>query len=262
MSSAQLKPSEFAYLLALLNASTLVGLEDPLLFPTKSSDRDATYSEGQKELEANGWMKPVVDYPDEYELNPILLEMVSVVANPEFVVVTSNSTGDSDLRQVLHYLADDSIVEVSASTDGTYQVGTIPDQEILLTRIAEMLELTTAHMEIKFTLDETVFEELQSLTQKGKPEKAETLLDSPDLNKKTSRSLLAALASQSNGQIVVVSSHSGQVTSGRRASVFGEGDSAWLAKRREHDSSELSIANCDSTSIGTLITEWINELTD
>jgi hypothetical protein len=125
-----------------------------------------------------------------------------------------------------------------------------------------MLCITTAKQAIQFTLDETIFKDIQSLTQKGQPERAETLLDSANLKKKAGQSLVGALASPVSGQIVVVSSHSGEVTSGRRASVFGEGNSAWLAMRTEHDSSELNIANCDSTSIGTLITEWINELTD
>ena len=262
MSGAQLKSSEFAYLLALLNAPTVVGLEDPVLFPTKSSARDATYGQGRKELEANGWLKPVLDYPDEYELNPILLEMVSVVATPEFVVITSHNTGESELHQVLHYLAGDSIIEVSAPAERTYQVGTVPARETFHARIAEMLCLTSAQQAMQFTLDETVFEDIQSLSQEGHPERAVRLLDSPDVSRTASRSLVAALAGPVIGQIVVVSSHSGQATSGRRASVFGERDSAWMVKRTERDSSELNVANCDPTSIGALITEWMNELTD
>jgi hypothetical protein len=260
LSSAQLKPSEFAYLLALLNAPNVVGLEDPALFPTKSSTRDATYSQGREELEINSWLKPVPDHPDEYELNPFLLEMVSVVATPEFVVDTSHSTGESE--QVLHYVADDSIVEISASAEGTYQVGSVTDRETLYARIAEMLCLTTTRQTLQFTLDETVFEDIQSLSKEGHSKKAVKLLDSTDVDRTNGQSFIDALAGSTTGQIVVVSLDSGQVTSGRRASVFGEGDSAWLVKRRERVSSELDIANCDTTSIGALINEWIEELSD
>jgi hypothetical protein len=248
--------------LALLNASSMVGLEDPTLFPTKSSDRESMYSEGRQELETNGWLKPIPDNPDEYELNPFLLEMISVIASPEFVVVTSHINGETGLRQVLHYLAGDNIIDVSAPAEGTYQVGTVPDRDTFHARIAEMLCLTTSRQTMQFTLDETVLKDIQSLSQEGHPKRAEGLLDSPNMIKKAGRSLVAALASPAIGQIVVVSSHSGKVTSGRRASVFGERDSAWLVKRTERDSSELDIANCDSTSIGGLITEWMNELTN
>jgi len=262
MSSAQLKPPEFAYLLAMLNATAVIGLEDPALFPTKSSTRDATYGQGRQELEANGWLKPVPNHPDEYELNPILLEMVSVVATPEFVVVTSHSTGESELRQVLHYLAGDIIVDVSASAEGLYQVGAVPDRDTFHTRIAEMLNLNTARQPMQFTLDGTTFKDIQSLSQDGNPEKAEKLLDSAAGDGMDGQSLVAALAGPVSGQIVVVSAVSGQAKSGRRASVFGEQDAAWLVKRMARDSSELEITTCDLASIGILIPEWMNELTD
>ena len=262
MSSAQLKQPEFAYLLAILNATAVVGIEDPALFPTKSSSRDAIYGQGRKELEAKGWLKPVPNHPDEYELNPILLEMVSVIATPEFVVVTSHSTGESELRQVLHYLAGDSIVDVSAPAEGVYQVGAVPDRDTFHTRIAEMLYLTTAQQPMQFTLDETTFEDIQTLSQDGNPEKAEKLLDSVAGDGTGGQSLVAALAGPGSGQIVVVSSASGQAKSGRRASVFGEQDAAWLVKRTARDSSDLDIATCDLASIGMLIPEWMNELTN
>jgi hypothetical protein len=262
LSGAQLKSSEFAYLLAVLNASTVIGLEDPLLFPTKSSDQDATYSEGRQELEANSWMKPVRDYPDEYELNPILLEMVSIITAPEFVVDTSRSTGESEFQQVLHYLANDSIIEVSAPAEKTYQIGAVPDHESFHARIAEMLGIAASKQANQLTVNETVFKDLQSLAKKGQPERAQTLLDSSTLKKKSVQSLISSLASQSSGQIVVVSADTGQVMNGRRALVFGEGDSAWLAKRKEHDSLQFDILSCDATGIGTLITDWMNELTD
>jgi hypothetical protein len=262
MSSAQLKQPEFAFLLAILNATAVVGLEDPALFPTKSSSRDATYGQGRKELEANGWLKPVPNHPDEYELNPILLEMVSVVATPEFVVVTSHSTGEPELRQVLHYLAGDSIVDVSATAEGVYQVGGVPDRETFHTRVAEMLYLTTARHPMQFTMDETTFEDIQTLSQDGNSEKAEKLLDSVVGDGTNGQSLVAALAGPVSGQIVVVSSASGLAKSGRRASVFGEQDAAWLVKRTARDSSVLEITTCDLASIGMLIPEWMNELTD
>lgn len=262
MSSAQLKQSEFAYLLAILNATAVVGLQDPALFPTKSSARDATYGQGRKELEANGWLKPVPNYPDEYELNPILLEMVSVVVTPEFVVVTTHSTGESEPRQVLHYLAGDSITDVSASAEGLYQVGAVPDRETFHTRIAEMLCLTTTRRPVHFILDEAIFKDIQSLARDGNPEKAEKLLDSAAVNGTDNGSLVVALAGPVNGQLLVVSSNSGQAKSGRRASVFGEQDAAWLVKRTARDASDLDVATCDLASIGMLITEWMNELTN
>jgi hypothetical protein len=215
-----------------------------------------------KEHEFACWLKPVPNHPDEYELNPILLEMVSVVATPEFVVVTSHSTGESELRQVLHYLAGDSIVDVSTPAEGVYQVGAVPDRDTLHTRIAEMLHLTTARQPLQFTLDETAFEDIQTLSQDGNLEKAVKLLDSVAGDGTSGHSLVAALAGSVSGQIVVVSSASGQAMSGRRASVFGGQDAAWLVKRTARDSSELEIATCDLASIGMLIPEWINELTD
>jgi len=262
MSGAELKTSEFAYLLATLNASAVVGLDDPALFPAKSSARDVTYGQGRKELEINGWLKPVPDHPEEYELNPALLEIVSIVAAPDFVVATTHSTGEAERQLVLHYLAGDGIVELSAPAEGIYQVGVVLDREALHERIAEMLHLTTALLAAQFTIDETVFKDIQSLSQKGRLERAEELLESAGVNGAVGESLMAAVASPASGQIVVIRPSFGQIESGRRATVFGEDDAAWLVKRTQFDAQNLEIATCDPASIGTLVTEWLDELSD
>lgn len=262
MSGAELKMSEFAYLLAILNASAIVGLDDPALFPTKSSARDVTYGQGRKELEINGWLKPIPDHPEEYELNPALLAIVSVVADPDFVVASTCSTGEADHQLVLHYLAGDGIVELSVPDEGIYRVGIVLNREALHERMAKMLHLTTTQQSVQLTLDETTFRDIQTLSLKGRLERAEELLESAGVNGAVGESLLAAVASPASGQIVIIRSNFGQIESGRRATVFGEDDAAWLVKKTQYDAQDLEITTCDPATIGALATEWLDELSD
>ena len=262
MSGAELKTSEFAYLLAILNASAIAGLDDPTLFPTKSSARDVTYGQGRKELEINGWLKPVPDHPEEYELNPSLLAIVSIVAAPDFVVASTHITGEAERQLVLHYIAGDGIVELSAPAEGIYRVGIVLNREALHERIAKMLHLTSTQQAVQFTLDETTFRDIKTLSQKGRLERAEELLKSAGVNGAVGESLLAAVASPASGQIVIIRPSFGQIEIGRRATVFGKDDAAWFVKRTQYDAQNLEITTCDPASIGTLVTEWLDELSD
>ena len=96
MDGAELTKSELAYLLAVLHATELVGVDDPSLFPTKAKARDSTYGKGRAQLEENGWLEPIPEYTDEYDLNPALLHMVAIVAAPTYVVGTWSGPDEED----------------------------------------------------------------------------------------------------------------------------------------------------------------------
>ncbi len=261
MDGAELTKSEFAYLLAIVHATEVVGVDDPALFPTKAKARDSTYGEGRAQLEENGWLKPIPEYTDEYDLNPALLQMVSIVAAPTHVLGTRSGEEDEDRHWMLHYVSGDQIVELWAPTKESYILAVVPDIETLQSRLGEMLQLTEASRETEFSLEEPVLEQIRALAQKGKADQAGELLVSAGVDG-ASDSLIAALAGPASGQIFVVRPVQGAIEAGRRTDIYGIGDSAWRINRAEADSEEFEIATCDPGTIGDLVNKWIEELTE
>ncbi len=262
MSGVDLAASELSYLLATLDASEIVGFDATALFPDKQSSRKAMFSQGREELEAHGWMKPIPDHPDEYELDAELLESVSVIAAPSFVIATQRIYGEQERQDVLHYLADKSIVELSAPEEGTYRIGFLSDRGALFKRIAEMLQLAAKAPSKHLELDGEVFEYIQSLAPKGRLEKARARLESAGVTGKIADSILDAVCDPVQGQIVLIRTHSSEVEAGRRVRIYGEGKQAWIVRQSSPDNADVEMINCDSTSFVDLLTVLLDELTN
>jgi hypothetical protein len=178
ISGVDLTASELSYLLATLTAPTIVGIDATALFPGKQSSRETLFRKGREKLEAHGWMKPIPDHPDEYELDPELFELVSIIAAPSFVIATQRISAERERQDVLHYLADESIVELSSSEEGTYRTGFVADSGALYKRIAAMLDVAVKAPSKHLELDGEVFEHIQSLALKGMQEQARASLES------------------------------------------------------------------------------------
>ncbi len=260
MNGAELDKTELAYLLAMVEASEVVGITDPALFPVKSADRDATYGKGRKKLETNGWLKPSADYAGEYELDGFLLEMVSIIADPDHVVATVNNGNGKGRQMVLHYLSDETIVELSAANAKSYNIGLIPDQKALQERVAEMLGVTGKRKAVGFSLEQQALEDIGALSNNGEQEEAKALLEATQLSGPAKNSFVAAMGKSEHGQIVVMRSEAGEIEAGRRSTLYGEDKTAWLVSRTSSDSTELESRNGDVGGIGKLISERLKEL--
>ena len=207
-------------------------------------------------------MKPIPDHPDEYELDAELLESVSVIAAPSFVIATQRIYGEQERQDVLHYLADKSIVELSAPEEGTYRIGFLSDRGALFKRIAEMLQLAAKAPSKHLELDGEVFEYIQSLAPKGRLEKARARLESAGVTGKIADSILDAVCDPVQGQIVLIRTHSSEVEAGRRVRIYGEGKQAWIVRQSSPDNADVEMINCDSTSFVDLLTVLLDELTN
>jgi hypothetical protein len=266
MSGAELDNTEFAYLLAVVNAAGVVGLDAPDLFPQKPAAQDRTYSQGRQNLESNGWLKPAADHDDEFVLDALLLEMISIIANPAFVVASVAGEDAKTRQMVLHYLLEDNIIELSVPEKGSYLIGVVPDTDALQDRIAELLDIadggTTAGKAkpARTTLDGEQFEDLKAFAQKGKSDRAEAVLESTKLSKGNKTSLLSAMSNPERGQIVVIRPGEEGIEAGRRLTVFAENGSAWLARRLKADAGEVEISAGTAPQIGTLLSELTEEL--
>ena len=123
--SILLTQPELAYLLATLHAKSAPGLTVPGLFPAEPAARDAQNAIGYAQLQEHGFLQANPAQPGAPSLDPFALRLVSVLADPQLVCYSRADNG-TERRTVLHYLADDDIVEVSTESDNTFRLGVVP----------------------------------------------------------------------------------------------------------------------------------------
>ena len=261
MSNVVLAPDEFAYLLAVVRAPLIVGVNDSRLFPKDGKARKAVFGKGRELLEKNGWLKALAEAPGEYEFNPALMEMVASVADPDFVIGAVRRGSDGKYVGILDYLTPGLIVEVTIDVRGGYRLGTVTDRTELFRRMGLILRLTTPNAWGQFNLDEQVFKGVQSMAQNGNNGEAQELLKLQDLSPAAAQSLLEALASAKGGMVVGLRpAWPGGAETGRKASVFGELGSAWVVQKPGRDSTEVEVTSCDTRRLELLVNAWLEEL--
>jgi hypothetical protein len=256
-----LSPDEFAYLLAVVHAPFLVGVNDARLFPPDGKARRSAYEKGRRLLEEEGWLKEVAEAKGEYEFNVALMEMVASAADPDFVIGVLHRGADGKYSGILDYLAGSLIVEITLDVHGGYRLGTVPDRAELFRRIGLILRLTTPDVWAQFDLDEAAFDELLTFSQDGKVDRAEELLTSRQVSPAAAESLMKALSDPTGGMVVSLRpGRAGGSESGRKATVYGGLGKAWIVHKRARDSKELEITSCDARRLELLVTDWLSEL--
>jgi hypothetical protein len=252
---------EFAYLLAVVRAPLLVGVNDSRLFPQDGKTRNAVYEKGRQLLEENGWLKALPEAPGEYEFDAGVMEIVASAADPDFVIGAVRKGPDGKYVGILDYLAGNLIVELTLDWRKGYRLGTVEDKAELFRRIGLILRLTTPEAWAQFNLDEPAFKELQSLSQNGEGEGAMDRLTSRQVGPAAAGSFLKALADPTGGMVVSLRpGRAGGAETGRKATVYGGFGAAWIVQKTHRDSIELEITSCDTRRLELLVNSWLDEL--
>jgi len=252
----ELSKEEFAYLLAAVEATSLIGVEDPKLFPADARSRKTIYRKGREQLEANGWLTPLEDHQDEHELNADLFHLTAAVAEASYVLGTSVGATKKGRRWLLHYLAGEHIIELWLTQAKSYAFRVVPDRESLIERVAEVLEVDHSTNAVTLTLDEKTFKKIVNLASKGQEKQASELLET---NGKVGSSIIQALSGKARAQISLVQASVGEIQVGRRASVYGTGKAPWMVWREDEESEQLNIAACDADHLSQLLSKWIEQ---
>jgi hypothetical protein len=256
-----LASEEFAYLLAVVHAPFLVGVNDARLFPREGKARNSVYGKGRQLLESNGWLKPLPQSPGEYEFDAGLLEMVASVADPDFVIGVLRKGPDGKYVGILDYLAGGLIIEITLDVHGGYRLGTVPERAEMFRRVGLILRLTTPNVWAQFDLDEPAFNDLVSFSRNGDEGRAKELLAARQVSPSAAESLMKALADPTGGMVVSLRpGRAGGSETGRKATVYGGFGAAWIVQKKGKDTSALEITSCDARRLELLVTSWLEEL--
>lgn len=251
MDGVELTPQEFAYLLAVVHAPAVIGVDDPKLFPSDARAEKAVYGKGRQQLEEHKWIEPLADHEDEYWLDPGLVQLVAVVAGPEHVIATIRSGDDGDRQTTLHYLFGNRIVELWTTPEKSYLLGQVDDRQALLERIQAVLQVPEKSDGARFSLPEEAFQKAVTFAENGKSDKAEELLASAGEH---AEAFFSSFTEPGGGQLFVVQPSQGEIASGRRATVIG---GKWVVVRPSAEADELDISSLDSKRLDELLSEWL-----
>lgn len=259
MDGAELTTEEFAFLLGSVGATRIVDLDDPDLFPKTEKQQQKIFERGLEQLVEHGWVESESEDPAEAGLNPTLFQLVAVISAPRAVLSTSiRSAGDSPLR-LLHYLANDLIVELDAPADSRYQIGVVASLEQLAARLSQFLGAAEAGNGALVGLDRELAATLGKLAAVGKDEAASAGLVDAGVPQDQAVALAKAMAHGPIADIVAARIAGPEVEEIVRATVYGEGSSAWLVFYTDSESDELSLAAASAGSIRSMLAEWIGE---
>jgi hypothetical protein len=260
MEGVELSIPELAYLLNLVHARGLPGVDDPRLFPETPAEQNNTHAKGREQLEAQAWITPVPDHNAEYEVNSFLFEMVAALAEPRTVILTVKEGPKGRHQAVLHYLAGQLIIELFSPSRSSYRLGLVSGREGMHQRIAQMLGLTQTGQRGQWILDEAAFEKVRSLSRNRQPTKAAKVMRSAGMDSPAGESLLGALSAPGRGQVVVARPEEGSIVAGRRVEVYVEADGAWMVLRTSPEGKEVQVSACDPSDLGALLDAWIEQV--
>ena len=135
---AQLKTSEFSYLLHTMGAQQVVGVHNESLFPSDEATKEALLAQGFADLQTDEWLVP---QNGTFQTNADLMLLVAVIAAPESVIMMTKAMPNKQRQTITYYQAQGIIVEQFYTSENQY----------LLTRfeaIADIVERLTQAMEI------------------------------------------------------------------------------------------------------------------
>lgn len=134
-----LSSAELAYLLQMLAAQTVIGLDPAPLFAADQDARKAQLEQGLAELKLSGRLQPKEH--DSWALDVNVAAMAVAVADPEIVIsVTRIETPQSE-RMVNYYLAASFVVELAVTEENAYRLTGLPELDLIAVRVGQALGL-------------------------------------------------------------------------------------------------------------------------
>lgn len=136
MQIASITSAGFAYVLAVINARSVPGLETAAIIPD-AANADAVYEAGLSELKRDGLLVPGAR-ANTWTLNDDLLTAVMTMAGAEFVTRTVRQTPGGD-RVALGFIAGTQTAELIPQVNDRYQLGLLDSPALLAQRACALL---------------------------------------------------------------------------------------------------------------------------
>jgi hypothetical protein len=149
MSDFTLTPAGLAFMLTLMNAKGIPGVDVSHLFPTDPTERQALLEQGAHDIAAQGYFR--IENRQFHDMNPLLPLAVAGVVAPEQIIHTRAYTG-ADEYQAGHYLSSQVVVEFYVSAGEQYRLVVLDSVETAIRTIAHNVGVVPSAQETALTL--------------------------------------------------------------------------------------------------------------
>lgn len=253
---AILSTAEFSYLLNLVSARNVVGVDNDQLFRAKEADQKAMYTAGFQQLIDNGWL---VKEGNKHNISNQLVLMVATVANPEMTMMVTRYTSQGE-QVITYYSANDHIVEQIRTADDQYRLVPFEQSSAVMERLRIILGASSNyenHSPLRVTLPIESFGEKLESAQSGDLYPLKNNLSKQGLSIEQSTKWAQMIANAKPSIFVEWGLFIQNSVLGKRDSFIIDNSDPRLLVINEPESNEIIITPCSDTQfVQHLQTVW------
>lgn len=155
-----LTTAQLSFLLALVRAERLFGVNNQRLFPEDVAHQALLWKTGELELKQDKWLTKEGQFNNP---NAQLLSLVATTAAAEIIIVSQITTSGQPVQGVTHYVSNKLVVEV-VYDDDLYQLTLLDSLEVMANRLAYTFGLSSIKQQdgIAFKVTQAQIQQIQS----------------------------------------------------------------------------------------------------
>jgi hypothetical protein len=259
MSGLTLERPEFLALMNATQAGLVVGLNTRALVPPDRTQHQAMVRQGLDSLLQRGLLRLKGDV---HVLNTALFGMATIVAHPQWAVVTTRDNPGVGPQMFVHYVARNVIVEQTFPAAEQHRLALVPNVARLTERVVEILPVNSAlNPPASVSLSQAQFFEAKSQIETGHLAEGQAVLRSNGLSEAAAQSLAQALVKPVfGGSIAVMACQKNSVTDARNVAVVQGAESAWVMRQTEPGKAMLTLTSGSAEVLNHLLATWLGEL--
>jgi hypothetical protein len=256
---ATLDSNEFAFLLHILNAKAVIGVNNSFLFPADDTLRESLLSQGFNMLQEHGWL---LSEDSKFITNTGLALMAAAIASPERTIMLTRYM-PKGRQTITYYLAQDIIVEQFLTSDQQYFLTRLDTLFDVIDRLWQALQIPDANRMLKeeITIEIGTFENAMKQAKSGDLSILISALHKAGLDSEACEQLAKAIITLHPVGDIELSVLSGVQIKGWDNIVFlhSQDNSVW-AMMRNQESESVTLYPLDAKEFSQLIQVTLGEL--
>ena len=225
-----LDSSEMLFLMAAVNTSLILGIDNDRLVPNEQKQQQLLVRLGMEKLRQRGLLT-VQDNTD--VLHGDLGMMAVTIAYPRLITLLTRDVPGKGQQQFLHYRSDPVVAELTMPDVMHYRLAPILDSLSSLERMRTILSVThqTDSVMAKQILKLQLFLQLKELAEPGQVLTAQALLEAEGFSEKGNEKFIQALRSPLlGGTIAHLLVDKQEIVDARNIALVSDTSAAWLIR--------------------------------